>query len=249
MPPMSVPSPRLPTTVGPLYDKVKSYILGQIAAGAWPADARVPSEHELVEQLGVSRMTVHRALRELSSAGVLVRIQGVGTFVAPPQLQSPVMEVRDIATEIRARGRRHACTVVVLEETRLPDDLVTAFGFAEARPVYHSVMVHSENGAPVQVEERFVNPALAPDYLEQDFARCTAHEYLQARAPLTEVEHVITATGVEADFAPLLGLEPGDPVLLLRRRTWSGSAVATVNRLIYPGDRYALGDRRVIGGG
>ncbi|TIW30662.1 MAG: GntR family transcriptional regulator, partial [Mesorhizobium sp.] len=98
---------RLPETAGPLYEKVKDYVLGNIGSGKWPKDRRLPSENELVSTLGVSRMTVHRALRELTSEGHLLRIQGVGTFVAPPKPQSALIEIRNIAGEIAARGARH----------------------------------------------------------------------------------------------------------------------------------------------
>ncbi|MGJ3265228.1 MAG: histidine utilization repressor [Salinarimonas sp.] len=238
---------RLPHTAGPLYDRVKRWILGRIARGEWRAEARLPSEHDLVAELGVSRMTVHRALRELTNAGVLTRIQGVGTFVAPPQIHAAAMEVRDIAAEIRARGHVHAAEVVTLEAAPPPDDVRERFGPGAYARLYHSVVVHAENGVPVQVEERWVDPGLAPAYLAQDFTRTTAHAFLQACAPLTEVEHVISAARADAATAAHLALRTGDPVLLLRCRTWFGATVASVARLTYPGERYALVDRRVPG--
>ncbi|RUZ58861.1 GntR family transcriptional regulator, partial [Mesorhizobium sp. M7A.F.Ca.US.007.01.1.1] len=69
----------LPDTASPLYEKEKDYILANIGTGRWGKDRKLPSENELVASLGVSRMTVHRALRELTSAGFLIRLQGVGT--------------------------------------------------------------------------------------------------------------------------------------------------------------------------
>ncbi|MGD9007774.1 MAG: histidine ammonia-lyase, partial [Desulfobacteraceae bacterium] len=77
----------------PLYQKVKAYIREQIDDDRWRADQRIPSENELVKTLGASRMTVHRALRELTHEGLLIRIQGVGTFVAKQKPQSAQMEV------------------------------------------------------------------------------------------------------------------------------------------------------------
>ncbi|TIP32090.1 MAG: GntR family transcriptional regulator, partial [Mesorhizobium sp.] len=68
----------LPDTASPLYEKVKEYILTNIGTGKWSKDRKLPSENEFVAALGVSRMTVHRALRELTSAGFLIRLQGVG---------------------------------------------------------------------------------------------------------------------------------------------------------------------------
>ena len=72
----------------PLYARVKQMIVQQIENGSWPPHHRVPSESELVSELGFSRMTINRALRELTAEGLLVRMQGVGTFVAEPAASS-----------------------------------------------------------------------------------------------------------------------------------------------------------------
>src|SRR5262249_13642897 len=104
----------LPDTASPLYEKVKDYILTNIGAGLWSKDQKLPSENDFVTSLGVSRMTVHRALRELTSAGFLIRIQGVGTFIAPPKPQSALIEINNIAAEIVARGHRHRSEVLAL---------------------------------------------------------------------------------------------------------------------------------------
>lgn len=234
----------LSENAGPLYEKVKDFVLTNIGSGRWSKDRRLPSENELVSALGVSRMTVNRALRELTSAGHLLRIQGVGTFVAPPKPQSALIEIANIASEIRARGGRHRAEVVLLETIAEPEaELTAAFDFASGRPVAHSIVVHHENDVPVQLEERFVNPELAPDYHRQDFSAVTTYDYLQGATPLTEVEHVISAVPADAFAAGHLAVGIGDPCLLLYRRTWSGASVATVNRLIYAGSRYSLGSR------
>jgi GntR family transcriptional regulator, histidine utilization repressor len=188
-------------------------------------------------------MTVHRALRELTSEGYLLRVQGVGTFVAPPKPRSALIEINNIAKEIRARNGRHRSQVIVLETIEPSAELIAAFEFARAVPVGHSVIVHYENDVPVQLEERFVNAELVPAYDQQDFEVMTTYDYLQRSTPLTEVEHVISAIPADDETARLLRLEPRDPCLLLHRRTWSGKAVATVNRLVYAGSRYSLGSR------
>ena len=234
----------LSESAGPLYGKVKEFVLANIGNGAWSRDRRLPSENELVSALGVSRMTVHRALRELTSEGHLLRIQGVGTFVAPPKPQSTLIEIVNIASEIQARGGRHRAAVILLESIRRPaPELTSAFEFTTPRPVAHSIVVHLENDVPVQLEERFVNPALAPDYERQDFSAMTTYDYLQRATPLTEVEHVISAVPADGFTAGHLAIPPGDACLLLHRRTWSGAKVATVNKLTYAGSRYSLGSR------
>lgn len=236
-------TPPLPETAGPLYEKVKDYVLANISSGKWGRNHKLPSEHDLVAAFGVSRMTVHRALRELTSEGYLLRIQGVGTFVAPPKPQSTLIEVANIASEIRERGGRHAARVILLETIQPGPELVAAFELKRRIVIAHSVVVHYENEVPVQLEERFVNTELAPDYEKQDFAMITTYDYLQRSTPLTEVEHVISAVTADRETARLLALDAGEPCLLLHRRTWSDAVVATVNKLTYAGSRYSLGSR------
>lgn len=172
----------------PLYAGVKQMILDRIHSGEWPPKHRVPSENELVVGLGVSKMTANRALRELASEGELVRIQGVGSFVAERKGYSALFEVRNIADEIAERGNAHEAAVIVLAKETASPEVADALELEIGGFVFHSLIVHSENGVPVQIEDRFVNPSAARSYLEQDFsdAECLSHgrsaiEWIRAR--------------------------------------------------------------------
>ena len=227
----------------PIYARVKQMIVAQIQSGAWPPHHRVPSESELVSQLGFSRMTINRALRELTAEGLLVRMQGVGTFVAEPKGQAALFEVHNIADEIAARGHRHRCEVIRLGEELAGPERAVALDIREGQRVFHSLIVHYENDVPVQVEDRYVNAELAPDYLKQDFSSLTPYAYLSQVAPLTEGEHVVEAILADAEECRLLRIERHEPCLLIRRRTWSGRRAVTSARLVYPGSRYRLAGR------
>ncbi len=227
----------------PLYQVVKHYVLDRIESGEWQPGGRVPSEHELTRALNVSRMTVHRAIRELSADGRVVRVAGVGTFVASPGAQAHPLELRNIADDIRDRGGRHHSRVVDLREVALSREAALAFDLPPGRPMFHSVIVHSENGLPIQLEERYVDPAAAPDYLSVDFERTTASEYLARVAPVQEVEHVVEALMPTMRVRRLLKMPAGEPCLVLRRWVRAGEALASTARLHHPGSRYRLGGR------
>ncbi|MDQ0456847.1 histidine utilization repressor [Rhizobium paknamense] len=228
----------------PLYEKVKDFVLDNIGNGNWPHNEKLPSEHELTFSLGVSRMTVHRALRELTAEGHLRRVQGVGTFVSPPKAQSTLIEISSIVSEIKARGSRHRADVITLERIEASDPMLTkAFEFPAPQPVDHSVIVHYENEMPVQLEERYVNPQLVKNYLAQDFTSAATYDYLQHSTPLTEVEHLISAVPASERHARLLHIRERDSCLVLNRKTWTGQTVATVNIFTYVGSRYSLGSR------
>ncbi len=105
-------------------------------------------------------------------------------------------------------------------------------------PVFHSCLLHLENEQPVQYEERWVSPALAPEYLAQDFTQITPNEYLVRVAPLQRVEYRIEATLPSAAICQDLAMARGEPALLLHRRTWSLGTIAAVANLWHPGNRY-----------
>lgn len=227
----------------PRYQKVKDHILSHIGSGAWPSGHRVPSENELVKLLSVSRMTVNRAMKELSDEGLLTRVAGVGTFVADRTAHANPLEVHNIASEIRNRGAEHTVQVLKLEAVDAKGDMARSFNAAPGATVFHSLMVHCENGVPVQLEDRYVNPAVAPGYLGVDFTKTTAHQYLIEVAPLQEVEHILRAVMPTAQVRRLLKMPEGEPCLMLQRRTWSGGQVATTSRFYYPGSRYEFSGR------
>jgi GntR family histidine utilization transcriptional repressor len=228
----------------PLYQQVKDHVVQRILARDWPAGARLPSENQLTHELRVSRMTAHRALRELTAEGWLTRVQGAGTFVAQAKPQSALLEIRNVRVEIEERGHNHSCEVKTLTREKAGAEAAHALELAPGTPIYHSVLVHKENGEPIQLEDRQVNPVFAPDYLEQDFTRTTAFEYLNGLGPMDTAEHVIEAILPPKPVQRLLGVGPADPCLLLTRRTWSNGLVVSRVRQTYPGANYRLAGRQ-----
>ena len=230
-------------SVEPLYLQVKRHILDNICSGKWAASARVPSESEIVKSFGISRMTANRALRELRDEGVLVRVAGVGSFVADQQSRAHPLEVRGIAEEIRRRGNRHRADVIALERVRADAHLAEDFRVAEGTELFVSVIVHFENERPVQLEDRHVLPKLAPDYLAVDFTTTTPYDHLVKVAPLHEAEHVLRAVMPDDRTRDLLDMQRNEPCLLMIRRTWTAGEIASVARLHYPSSRYELSGR------
>jgi formimidoylglutamate deiminase len=223
----------------PLYEQVKHHVLRRIRSGEWGPGARVQSEHELVRELSVSRMTANRAIRELVQSGVLSRVAGSGTFVADLRSAGHPLQIRSIATEIRDRGHAHRADVVAVERVVAPAEIRARLKL-RARHVFRSIVVHHENGVPLQLEERYVDPAVAPGYLSVDFRAVTAHEYLMDVAPLERVEHVVKAVVPAPRVAKLLALAGQEAVLLIERTTWSRGRHASFALLHHAGSRFEL---------
>jgi GntR family histidine utilization transcriptional repressor len=224
----------------PAYEQVKGWIRQHIASGEWKPGDLVPSEAALIEKFGVSRMTAHRALRELAAEGLVTRVQGSGTRVAQLHRISSQLVIRDIHEEVAERGHVHSTRVLVVAEEKAGAELAEALGLRKGARVYHTVLVHLENGVPIQYEDRYVNPAAAPGYLETDFTSTSPTLHLLQHAPLTEASYAIEACLPNEEEARQLGIRRTDPCLAMMRRTVSGAHVASVARLVYPGTRYSF---------
>ncbi len=222
------------------YARVKLFLKKELAQGRWPPGALMPSEAELVAKFGVSRMTVNRALRELQSEGLVERVQGVGTFAAALHRVSSTLTIRDLHDEIVARGHAHRADVHVVREERASRPLAERLGLDAGAPVFHTLIVHHENDVPLQCEDRYVNPASAPSYLDVDFTRTTPTHYLLDVAPVWEAQYSIEASPASPDEARWLGIGLGEPCLVVVRRTVSRGIPVTLARLSHPGSRYQI---------
>lgn len=224
----------------PAYEQVKAFIKTRISAGTWKPGDPVPSEAALMAQFGISRMTVNRALRELAAEGMVTRVQGSGTRVAELHRISSRLTIRDIHEEVAERGHVHTTRVLKVEAEKASADVARTLGLRTGARVFHTLLVHLENGIPIQYEDRYVNPAAAPDFMETDFTRTTPTHHLLLHAPLTEASYSIEACLPTAQEAKELGIRRAEPCLAMMRRTVSGAHVASVARLIYPGTRYSF---------
>jgi GntR family transcriptional regulator, histidine utilization repressor len=224
----------------PAYGQVKAFIKKRISAGTWKPGDPVPSESVLMQQFGVSRMTVNRALRELMGEGLVTRVQGSGTFVAELHRISSTLTIRDIREEVTARGHVHTSRVLLAESEKASADLARTLGLRTGARVFHTILVHLENGVPIQYEDRYVNPAAAPNYLATDFTQTTPTRHLLVEAPLTEASYSIEACQPTALQAQHLAIAPSEACLAMMRRTVSGAHTASVARLVYPGSRYSF---------
>lgn len=223
------------------YEKIKEYIYQKIESGEWPENHPVSSENGLAAQFGVSRMTARRALQELADEGLVIRTRGSGTFVAPLKSQSALLTIRNIADEIRTRQHKHHAEVVLLEKVSAQHTLATFLHVPSGSEIWHSVIIHYENDQPMQVEDRYVNPRLVPDYGQQNFTQCTPHEYLCELTPLTEASHQIEAVLPDEQTMQWLGLDKLEPCLQIHRRTWCRDGVVSQATLTHPGSKFRLG--------
>ncbi len=233
----------------PRFAVIKNHILNNIKKGKWKPGDVVPSENELSESFGVSRMTARRALSELTDSRILERIQGAGTFVAEQLPTGSLLNIRNIAEEIVERGNQHHSQVLDLKRQKVNTHNQHLLGLPVGKAIWFSRVLHFENDTPIQLEDRYVNPDVAPDYLAQDFTRQTPSAYLSEITPLSEADHWVEAITLKSALRELLQMTENQACLKISRRTYSRDnrtnkktpKIVNFAYLYHPGDRYRLG--------
>ncbi|BBG60078.1 HTH-type transcriptional repressor yvoA [Providencia rustigianii] len=228
-------------TSQPAYKQIQSYILRSIDLGIFKPETQIPTELELCAQFNVSRMTVNKAISELSQKGILNRIAGKGTFVATQKHELPVTKAFDIFDEISTSGNKYSGHQLQLKVIPASSEIALQLGVTEGSEIGYCKMLHFENDIPLMLEERYVNHAIAPEFTQQHYGdNETPSGYLQRHFPVSEMEHTIEAILASKAIANALSIKENAPCLQLSRRTWTENTLISYVNMISAGSRYKL---------
>jgi len=228
---------------GPVYEQIKRALTERIRSGGWQTGDRIPGEEELAEHFNSARMTVHRALRELTDTGLLIRKRRAGTFVAPPPAPAAMLEIVDMSKLIPARGQDYAFEMIDSAVVEASEELRQRFDLPDGGMLRRLICLHRADAIPLELEERWINLAVLPDARDADFSQTPPGAWLLQQAPWTQAEHTISARNASAATADRLDIDAGDACLVLERRTFLDQQVVTFARLTHPGSRHALTER------
>src|SRR5699024_6648082 len=116
-----------------------------------------PPEERIAKQFGVSRMTANKAIRDLVQGAYLTRRAGVGTFVTGLRAESSLVAIHNIADEVRQRGHAYCNNVVCVEACAADEAIAAHLEIKPGTRIFHTTLIHHEDGTPIQVEDRYVN--------------------------------------------------------------------------------------------
>lgn len=206
---------------------------------------RLPGERRLVEQFGVSRITVRHAIAQLVADGLLVREHGRGTFVTHAMARSR-LHLASFHEDMRAAGLRPTTSVDTVVRESAPDAAAQHLGRSHALRIRR---LRLGDAVPVSVDDSWVPAELLP--LEADWESSLYGMLARAGAPVTRAEQTVQAQAAKPEDAVLLGIEPGTPVLVFHRRSFTTGTVAGADPglperaveysiSVYRADRYQL---------
>ena len=235
----------------PRYYQLREIIREMVRSGTWSPGEPIPSERELSERYGISRMTVRQSVSELVKEGLLYREQGRGTFVGRPKISQQLLRLTSFSEDIGGRQQRPGARV--LEAAMWPADEMVAerLRMKPGQPVFHLRRLRLADSEPLALETAIISFIGCERLLHDDLERHSLYWLLERsyHQPLMEAVQEVEAGLAGGQEAEALGIAPGDPVLLTRRLTYTERRRPIEYAIsVYRGDKYTFYTRLVRDG-
>lgn len=220
----------------PLYQQLQRALRDAIENGAIAPEDALPPERDLAEMLGVSRITVRKAIDELAEEGLLVRKQGSGTFVSN-RVEKNFAKLTSFSEDMRARGREpRSVWLTKAAGTVTPEESLTLRS-SPGTPVYRFHRIRYADDAPMAIEYATVLANCLPSV---DAVQSSLYEALEqtGNRPVRALQR-LRAVLFTAEQAKLLKAQERDAGLLVARVGYlkDGRAVE-FSQSYYRGDIY-----------
>lgn len=245
----SVTTPTNSPTSGRLTAKVRKDLANLISRGDLKPGERLPTERELSDQFGVSRVTVRRALASLARDGLVYAVQGRGTFVASGRLAEPPNTLLSFHNLAAQKYISVAAQPLKVDTRAATLDEAEAFGIAPGASLFELVRLRTLDDLPVAIDSTVLPLAIDPQLPDLDWS----HESLYARLTASghspvAADYSVEARAADTQVARLLGAAAGSPILVAESEVSDQSGRLVVLGLItYRGDRYRFRSRLTAG--
>lgn len=233
-----------PNTATPLYLQIKELLQAQIENGEFAVGDRLPSERELSEAYGVSRMTARQALQLLKQHGFTHRQVGKGTYVSRPQIDQELRELTSFTQDMTGRGLHPHSRVLHAETMAVDAETGGHLRLERGEEIVLIQRVRLADDKPIALETAYLPHRLCPSILERhDFSVDSLYQVLQGEYGLHLVwaNQLIGARMPDATERSALELAARVPVLSLLRVTYDQEdRPIEFVRSCYHSERYQL---------
>jgi GntR family transcriptional regulator len=227
----------------PRYYQLKEIMREKIASGEWKPGDLIPSERELGEKYGISRMTARQAITDLVNEGLFYREQGKGTFVSHRKVTQQLMRLTGFTEDIRARGQLPGTKV--LSASMRPADETTAerLRIKPQEMIFYLQRLRLADGEPLALELSQLHFPGCERLLEENLQENSLYRLLETQygLPLMEAEQELEAGLAGNEESQLLKVPSGSAVLFIRRTTYTDrNQPIEYARSVYRGNKYTF---------
>src|SRR5450830_1152221 len=231
----------LPLSPVPLYSQLKELLRTRILDGTYPPLARMPSENDLGQSFGVSRITVRQALGDLQKEGLIFKIHGKGTFVAKPKAFQNVSTLQGLAESVTQMGYEVLNRVRSFKQVAASARVAERLALPEGSLVTEIKRVRLINREPVSLEITYLPHSLGEKLEKADLATRDIFLILEndCGIALGHADLAVDAVLAESELSQALGVEEGAPIMRIERLTHDAEgAPLDFEYLYYRGDSF-----------
>lgn len=223
----------------PLYHRVYVILLQKISDGSYPAGEPMPSEDELAQAFGVSRVTIRKAMERLEREGLVLRQRGRGTFPQPPMMEPGRPSSQLLSNQI-SLARKTKVALLDYGFVRAPPGMALVFDLADGAEILRIVRIRSDGRSPISHTVCYLRPDLAPLVPKKAISSLPISATLaSAGVRLNRFEERITAVLADSDVAPHLDIDIGTPLMAMTRQVrGEDGSILEVLQARYRPDRY-----------
>jgi GntR family transcriptional regulator len=226
----------------PLWHQTERALRALIAEGAWPDGAQLPNEAKLSEMLGVSRITMRHALRNMEEWGLLRREQGRGTFVRSSTVIAGARGPTSLTQEMADRGLPVGSRILELSEIPADNAIASALEIREGAAVVRLRRLRLGGGLPIGIQTAHLLAKRVPGLVGMSEPLISLYATLRARfglVPQSALE-VYRVGAISAEDAELLDVSTGSPVFIVQRTTSDARGPYEFTVSTMRGDRYEI---------
>ena len=224
----------------PIYIQIEDFLKEQIAQGVYPVKSLIPSERELSDLFGVSRMTVRQSLTNLVADGLLYREKGRGTFVAEEKMEQPLNGLTSFTEDMKTRGFLPSTKLIAFSQVKPSAQIAAKLKLQKEELVYKIVRIRYADATPMAIERSYLPVTLFPA-LTEDALQGSLYSYIEDQQKLVigQATQRMEASLAKVEDAELLQIAiPAAVVLIERVSTLVNGQPFEVVRSTYRADRY-----------
>lgn len=215
------------------WQAIQAGFMQRITEREWAPGDLIPSESELASELGCSRVTVNRALRDLAERGLLDRKRKAGTRVVENPERKATFAIPVIRLEVEASGAVYQHQLLELKSKAITAAVAQRMSLELGNKPLYLRALHMADDQPFAFEERWINSEAVPELQPEVLQEMSANEWLVNNAPFTRGDLCLGAQQADANIAKLMQCQLGDALLVIERSTWSHKQCITFVRLLY----------------
>lgn len=224
----------------PLHTQIRELLRRRILDGTYPPHSQMPSESQMMESFGVSRITIRQALGDLQKEGLIFKVMGKGSFVAKPKAFQNLSRLQGFGEAMAPAGYETFSMLLSAREVAAGPVVAQRLAVPAGSAVFQIQRLRYLNREPISVDESYFPLELGQRLAQEDLATRDVFVILEndLGQNLTHADLQIEAISADESVARHLRIDEASPLLRIERLTYAGDCPIDFEFLYYRGDAF-----------